>query len=97
LRIRPVEKDDGHESAGYVVEALGQVDHRVLRHEACERVLAIFEKEVDELRHLVEALVRDASSQPAAEPEPADSPPVPPRNRERDTDRIDVRFARPGP
>jgi anti-sigma factor RsiW len=55
MEIRPVE-GEGCEPGGYVVEVLGQVEFRQLRHEACEAAMAILEREIDRLRQIVEHL-----------------------------------------
>jgi hypothetical protein len=67
MEIRPVE-GEGCEPGGYVVEVLGQVEFRQLRHEACEAALAILEREVDRLRSLVEQL----SAQPQCDKDSGD-------------------------
>jgi hypothetical protein len=58
MEIRPVEGENGYETAGFVVEVLGEVDHRLYRHEACERVMAVLERDVDKLKRQVEWLMR---------------------------------------
>jgi hypothetical protein len=55
MEIRPVE-GEGCDPGGYVVELLGHVEFRELRHEACEAAMAILESEVARLRELVERL-----------------------------------------
>lgn len=72
MEIRPVE-GEGCDPGGYVVEVLGHVEFRRLRHEACEAAFAVLENEIDRLRQLVYALSAEREGKPRPSPDERES------------------------